>query len=1543
MVKQGLLVTVVLDCDFAGAILVPQELINPDGYTILSACGPHEGVHELELSTGERRGAFSYFLIETLSALRKRGIDITHESLYEYIRIRFHASWPCQTPMRYGNRSFSFFEGPATTSSTPFVHVYEKDNGLCLDAGEAHGVHAGDTFRLYPPDWRGDTVSQVDNMSVTARVGTVRCLTSDLANFEPEAVRKEIGTGWRAKPLTSLSQHKISVRLPASVYNRVHQTQAPEDRRYLHFCTSDNDEGETCMFNVVLDDQGRYEILDGLGGTIANIPAIPANAQGAEQRLMDTLQHLSKFKYAEGIENQIPATLFEMQFSLVSSVGGGKPTNSSALDVEHGGSWQLEIENKRKSALYFTLFDFTPSWEIENILSESGHNGFLVLEPESKEILPLVMKVPKFLQNNGAGCCEDIIKVFITNRATSFPLMVLPELPLYDPHKSGQPQMAGGELLDPAAGPTGFVRGNYAGHEGWATRNFVISTKMPGMLDPESPQVPAIPDAQELKITNERSVTPDSIISTEMSHPGMKEQELHQVSTIPDSQELKITNQMEAESTNPESLHGSYTSAEDELEELQSTTADCDTATTYSTESLSDDPKLRYLQVFAEQLVNDMKQVSDEFCFENIEAGYLDDVLKEFAWKLHNESSSPFQWEASVILNRKRKNIIELLVPHPLDHDVIGSQDSESKLSEDEDQDESLNREIFRKPEATVKEWINDVEPLPDAGEELSPATEDDPVQDDIEHEFGSKSLLLQQAHSLEILPQLPNYEQFIRVSDAYQWLLTKIRQHGLLTFQAPNTILEIGTKIRNLLRAQESLRKMSSRKPLSVVKMIFYFNWNLDRSMRDAGSSPQYGDALGEMGCLTGSWNEAQAATVKDYMDQTWPRSRALLTLMQTLLSTPEGQECSYQAHEFISSKDKSGVGAAQLTACVQPPSVCHISVTGSLYFVSEISEQIGWLASVLQSSSNHHGPVACTPSVNDLQVHIQDEGSHGLPVVGSCNLSLDLETADISELSPGFCWGHLFCDPVLVRGYPILRRTQPNTGLEMSLVDMAAIVGSHQVVQWGERIIIKSFNMLMIATMAAADIIVCASPRAATANLNLKSSGLLIPPASIVIDRLYIGSRADFGAGLNMSFNKKQKPFWLMRENDYPSLLKWVGVQPIVFYDVADHRAWLTDGASALLHLVRVSLYLDENDPESVYDWVFDATQLKDKWDGFTGRQAALKTLKSWDNLNLNVYVVRKQRRSDGGFETEYATLETQIKKILHSIEILIDKQAMSSSQDGIRIPQTLDIRRDIIGFDIQDIIDPCSAIRSRIKHLNSWGHGWVDLIPSIGTTTIFGQGFGDLICPKEPHALCSEWKSVPKGKDYMAASVSTLQMLYNQRLLRLDSGLSPGEMTSKIVWVSPNPPFKSCECLQRSTSNTEDGDFHTTSVQFLIAKKSLRSRLVLRGSTPVDVMTLDKKGAVVFGHIPFLSRKSESKFTAEQQGEDLNAASSVELSNRGTLRSSLASPAASELVTSAGSAAITSPSLEASLSVELRSDDNEERDKKGKRWRRFMEILR
>ncbi|RSL51069.1 hypothetical protein CEP54_011613 [Fusarium duplospermum] len=586
--------------------------------------------------------------------------------------------------------------------------------------------------------------------------------------------------------------------------------------------------------------------------------------------------------------------------------------------------------------------------------------------------------------------------------------------------------------------------------------------------------------------------------------------------------------------------------------------------------------------------------------------------------------------------------------------------------------------------------------------------------------------------------PSKPS-EAILDWSDAYRWLLAKILQHDRLSFG--------GTKV-------------------------------------------PFKEALPKMLCLVGSWDEAQALTVADYMNQTWPESgQPLITLLQELVSLPEGEECSYQMPQPLEGHRR---GLRQLSAIIRPESSFSLTAVGGLHFVSEMGEQLSWLASALRPSLTHGRVMGYIPRLRSLRIL----SPWTEKTTASCDIGIEFAGTEDRSLKPGLCWGKLCCSTVLVKGFPILKRSIPKTGLEMSLAEIAIIIG---------------FNMLAIATLAAADIIVwhllssdedderisyvdprldeldngsmeaitlrmleekrhivgwCATARdlcgGPLANHDVKSSGLQKPPGSIVIDRLYLQAGADVVGGVSMKINSKEQPFWLQCGKDYPSLLKWVGVQPIAFHDVASRRTWLVDGASALLHLVRISLYLDENDPDSTYDWAFDPTQLKDKWDGITGWQAALRTLKSWDNLDLNIYIVDKRRGPGGASEVQYATFGTRVKEVLHSMELLIDRQSKTASREGIRISQSLDPRREIIGFDVLDVVTPLGPILPRVQHLKSWGHGWIDFMPSVGVTTIFGNGFGDLIRPDLPQGLCQGWKSLPEGKDYMAASISTLQML-------------------------------------------------------------------------------------------------------------------------------------------------------------------------------------
>ena len=521
MVDKGLFVTLVLDCCFSGSAVrysgnqgvgirgtdynpafdveslrghqesssgiagtlrdvqvFPEWLINPRGYAILSACGPYEKAWELEVE-GRQRGALSYFLIDALSTLREKGEELTHQSLYQYLRIRFHASWPQQTPMRYGNGNSSFFGNLGVALDRALIPIYKAhDDRLCLSAGEAHGVCKGDEYAAYPFHTGESVLHQTKEAAVAVRVDTVRCLTSDLLEIEPASAAKKIVTGWKAKPVTNLSPWRMSVRLMASVSNPNQWIEAAKQQRFLCLST-ENAELDSCIFTLILNEHKEYEVLDGHGKIVIGLPTVPVDTNGALNVVVDVLQHLAKFKYFEGVENRRPSLTFERSFSLLPFCDNRA---SDDCNLKHGAKWGLTIENFSDRPLYVAIFNCTPSWRIVNLISSAGGGGFLVVGPKGernngKQDVCYQMRVPESLQKRGLTQCEDIIKVFVTSKPTSFSSVILPEIPLEARDLHGHVRGAGDQLSKFLSELTSGHRGQVDGmQEEWATRNFIICT-----------------------------------------------------------------------------------------------------------------------------------------------------------------------------------------------------------------------------------------------------------------------------------------------------------------------------------------------------------------------------------------------------------------------------------------------------------------------------------------------------------------------------------------------------------------------------------------------------------------------------------------------------------------------------------------------------------------------------------------------------------------------------------------------------------------------------------------------------------------------------------------------------------------------------------------------------------------------------------------------------------------------------------------------------------------------------------------------------------
>ncbi|KAI4950887.1 hypothetical protein J4E86_007395 [Alternaria arbusti] len=247
-------------------------------------------------------------------------------------------------------------------------------------------------------------------------------------------------------------------------------------------------------------------------------------------------------------------------------------------------------------------------------------------------------------------------------------------------------------------------------------------------------------------------------------------------------------------------------------------------------------------------------------------------------------------------------------------------------------------------------------------------------------------------------------------------------------------------------------------------------------------------------------------------------------------------------------------------------------------------------------------------------------------------------------------------------------------------------------------------------------------------------------------------------------------------------------------------------------------------------------------------------MSTLKKWKNRDLNVYVRNQTFYEDGQPVNEFSKFGNRVDRIIHTLELVIEHQ--NRVKDGIEVPHTVDTRKGIVGFDIRDIIKSHRKFRSRVERISSPDKGWVDLLPALGILTILGNNFGDVLCPSDPDACCSAWRSVPKDQNYLAASVSTLALLL-EHLQQSSPELGIGEFTSELSWRSPCKPFESCQCIK---GKHVEGSAHHDPGQYIVSS-SRWHQIRLKEAKPCDVSLLEGTGAVVFANITSLGSRPKA----------------------------------------------------------------------------------
>ncbi|VBB73769.1 Putative protein of unknown function [Podospora comata] len=454
--------------DCRGATLQVDRFLDSKAYTMFTACDSNEVAEEIITENRTRRGALSYFLFRALEEI-KVGTHITHRSLHHHLRSQFRKALPRQTPMLYGRSqdAQSFFSQLTSGFALQLVSLYQKDGVIILEAGEAQGVHVGDEYEAFPFHAAESVKGVTAEHSVRLKVENVYGSTSRLCHIDQSQICSRLAKGtWKARLVISFSENKTPVRLLPSLPRADRQAIRQEVGRHTFLQLHEaDDETFPHAFSVAMDTESSgYEIYDAMGKKVPSIPTIERGDSDALQKLAKVLGHLAKFSFYQKLENQQPDGQFQTSFTVQTD---HQPGQDGWYEVENYEEWACTCTNNGNSPLYVSILSFGSCLGIYDLVSEEGSDGeFWTLQAaqytqESSRTLRLKMNV-----SDGEGDQrEDVIKLFITNKQTSFQAMSLPPI--------AEVLSSKGDDEDKPSKPSGIVFGD---DEKWAVQTFRIKT-----------------------------------------------------------------------------------------------------------------------------------------------------------------------------------------------------------------------------------------------------------------------------------------------------------------------------------------------------------------------------------------------------------------------------------------------------------------------------------------------------------------------------------------------------------------------------------------------------------------------------------------------------------------------------------------------------------------------------------------------------------------------------------------------------------------------------------------------------------------------------------------------------------------------------------------------------------------------------------------------------------------------------------------------------------------------------------------------------------
>ncbi|KAI0466842.1 hypothetical protein F4859DRAFT_496110 [Xylaria cf. heliscus] len=880
-----------------------------------------------------------------------------------------------------------------------------------------------------------------------------------------------------------------------------------------------------------------------------------------------------------------------------------------------------------------------------------------------------------------------------------------------------------------------------------------------------------------------------------------------------------------------------------------------DAATVYSdASSLAFSRQENYILELADDLYDKISYWNPDSDAKERVSTVLPGLLRDFALKIGHNAETQIQRNVMAYVHKYRHKIADTFAEMCLEGAEDFPEDNAIKL-ESMSLEDRINQWFDRGgfEETRQMEWepenleLEDIDHLDTGLEGFDLGPEDGsptptPDKEKTDH-WDHKGLT----------SRLAAHRDFVFRSEAYEWLLVGLLKEFRLMSTEPNTIQTIR---QTITRSLPSIHRVSRKSSLQSFQVRFNLDWDPLAFLVQQQYTIRPAEAVKGVITVTGTCQDAQAATCSEYLKQTWPMTGELtLQLLRQVL----GGEPSKK--HFCSFSD-----GTKLCAWTNRSQV-FVDVSGVGASIAEIGEQLAWLGAALRCSTREKGLVYCTPTI--MQIGTND----AIPQIDTMSppsqlvyeIGFTIEEVDNPPQRPnGQCWHDIFRNPVVVRGYPILRRDNTNTGLEAHLNVLAGLTRTKRVDRFKERLFLKGFSTMLVPTMRDGDIICwhlvykndgsrisyldndvenetrilhsslenlrhvlgwCSEAQfyggSTQATYHVGHAGLPRAHGDCAFSNLLVSAGQLIAGGPTFYMGLKDTPAHLTR-NGYIPRLKWISTKFVLLWDEADKRGWLINGTSALLHIVRASLEHDSMDKfKSAF--VFKSEDLQESSAPFTADSATDVLINPY-NMKLKLYPEKEG----------YLTFESRIDHFYNILEKLIDHQADIAGYCGMNMVNKP--RRNLEGWDFADLVTNRDPLHPRVAAIDHRGKSWVDFTRAVHAVTLVGRGFGEIIRPSGTYT-CEYWSTLPKQKFYLASCISDLSQMISDNDYYRDTHV---RLSENIIWHTPTTVFGSCRC--KGTLGSD----HCEPVQTLLPS-SLSSILLPRKQSIPQGST----GAVIFGH--------------------------------------------------------------------------------------------